>query len=158
MQHIVASTPDQLVSLEDDCALDTNKRFMDAVALIKKMEQHLSIYRTLMPNMDDEELQWQCDSRQQNSFIVAEERLEQTEHEYGKVAADLDRYFNLVRLVKNHPALRALKAKRGEKAGDVLRAAIDGLQAARYVEIAEKNPSQEAFAWGWLASRIGALA
>lgn len=55
-------------------------------------------------------------------------------------------------------ALRALKAKRGEKAGDVLRAAIDGLQAARYVEIAEKNPSQEAFAWGWLASRIGALA
>ena len=39
VQHIVASTPDQLVSLEDDCALATNKRFLDAVALIKKMEQ-----------------------------------------------------------------------------------------------------------------------
>ena len=41
---------------------------------------------------------------------MAEERLERSEHEYGKVAGDLDRYFNLTKLVKNHPALRALKA------------------------------------------------
>jgi len=54
-------------------------------------------------------------------------------------------------------AAAGLKAKRGIEAGEVLRKAIDGLQAARYVEIAEKNPSQESFAYGWLANRIGVL-
>ena len=55
-------------------------------------------------------------------------------------------------------AAKALKAKRGPKTGEVIRAAIDGLQACRYVEIAEANKSQEAFAWGWLANRVGVLA
>lgn len=55
-------------------------------------------------------------------------------------------------------AAAGLKAKRGVQAGEVLRKAIDGLQAARYVEIAENNPTQEDFAYGWLANRIGALA
>lgn len=54
-------------------------------------------------------------------------------------------------------AAQGLKAKRGVAAGEVLRKAIDGLQAARYVEIAEDNPSQESFAYGWLANRIGVL-
>ena len=55
-------------------------------------------------------------------------------------------------------AARSLKAKRGGATGEVLRAAIDGMQAARYIEIAEANPSQEVFAWGWLANRVGVLA
>lgn len=55
-------------------------------------------------------------------------------------------------------AAQGLKAKRGAAAGEVLRKAIDGLQAARYVEIAESNKSQEDFAYGWLANRIGAMA
>lgn len=54
-------------------------------------------------------------------------------------------------------AAEGLKAKRGIAAGDVLRAAVDGLQAARYVEIAEGNKSQETFAYGWLANRVGVL-
>lgn len=54
-------------------------------------------------------------------------------------------------------AAKALKEKRGPKTGGVVRAAIDGLQAARYIEIAESNKSQESFAWGWLANRVGAL-
>ncbi|KMS57939.1 glycoside hydrolase family 108 protein [Sphingobium cupriresistens] len=54
-------------------------------------------------------------------------------------------------------AANGLKAKRGTAAGEVLRKAIDGLQAARYVEIAEANPTQESFAFGWLANRVGVL-
>lgn len=54
-------------------------------------------------------------------------------------------------------ALKGLRAKRGAAAGEVLRKALDGLQCARYIELAEKNPSQEAFAYGWLANRVGAL-
>lgn len=51
----------------------------------------------------------------------------------------------------------ALKAKRGARAGDVVRKALDSLQGARYIEIAEKNPSQEAFAYGWLSQRLGTI-
>ncbi len=54
-------------------------------------------------------------------------------------------------------AAQGLKDKRGKGAGEVLRKAIDGLQATRYVEIAESNPSQEAFSYGWLANRVGVL-
>lgn len=39
----------------------------------------------------------------------------------------------------------------------VLSRAIDCLQGARYIEIAEKSPSQEVFEYGWLANRIGML-
>ena len=55
-------------------------------------------------------------------------------------------------------ALKGFRAKRGAEGGEVLRKALDGLQCARYVEIAEANKSQEAFAWGWLANRVGVLA
>lgn len=55
-------------------------------------------------------------------------------------------------------ALRGYVTKRGAVAGgEVLRKALDGLQCARYVEIAEDNPSQEAFAYGWIVHRIGKL-
>lgn len=52
-------------------------------------------------------------------------------------------------------ALKGFMAKRGAEGGDVLRKALDGLQCARYVEIAEGNPSQESFTYGWIANRIG---
>lgn len=52
-------------------------------------------------------------------------------------------------------ALDRFKAKRGAQAETVLFRAVDSLQGARYIEIAEKNPSQEAFALGWLANRVG---
>jgi len=37
----------------------------------------------------------------------------------------------------------------------VLVKALDALQGARYVQLAEARPANEAFLYGWLAGRIG---
>lgn len=55
-------------------------------------------------------------------------------------------------------ALKGYAAKRGAAGLKVLIRAVDALQAARYMEIAAKNPSQEAFLYGWLLNRTGPLA
>lgn len=47
-----------------------------------------------------------------------------------------------------------LKA-RGRAGETVLLKALEALQGERYIALAEKNPSQEAFVYGWLAHRIG---
>ena len=52
-------------------------------------------------------------------------------------------------------ALAAFLRMRGAAGEDVLRKAIDALQGAHYVRLAETRPSQEAFLYGWLANRIG---
>ena len=52
-------------------------------------------------------------------------------------------------------ALEGFMKKRGAEGGEVLRKALDGLQCALYVELAEGRPANEAFAYGWIASRIG---
>lgn len=54
-------------------------------------------------------------------------------------------------------ALARYRAKRGAVGGEVLRQALDCLQGERYVAIAEANPSQETFLYGWIANRVGAL-
>lgn len=54
--------------------------------------------------------------------------------------------------------LRAVEAffrNRGPSAEHVLTKAIDALQGAHYVRLAEARPAQEAFLYGWLANRIG---
>jgi len=51
-------------------------------------------------------------------------------------------------------ALRALLKRRGRDGERVLLAALNGLQAVRYIELAESDPKQEDFAFGWLASRV----
>ena len=55
-------------------------------------------------------------------------------------------------------ALDAYKRKRGAAGEKVLLRLLDGLQCSRYVDIAEANKSQEAFVYGWIANRVGALA
>ena len=45
--------------------------------------------------------------------------------------------------------------RHGASAKTVLTKAIDALQGAHYVILAEARPSQEAFLYGWLANRIG---
>ena len=56
-------------------------------------------------------------------------------------------------------ALKAFLGKRGRKNGEaVLIKAVEALQGARYLELAEARQSQEAFVYGWLAHRIGNLA
>ena len=52
-------------------------------------------------------------------------------------------------------ALEAFLTKRGPSAEGVLTKAIDALQGAHYVRLAEARPAQEAFLYGWLTSRIG---
>ncbi len=52
-------------------------------------------------------------------------------------------------------ALEAFLAKRGPLAECVLTKAIDALQGAHYVRLAEARPAQEAFLYGWIKSRIG---
>jgi lysozyme family protein len=52
-------------------------------------------------------------------------------------------------------ALDALLAKRGAAGEGVLVKALDALQGARYIELAEARPANESFAYGWLANRVG---
>ena len=52
-------------------------------------------------------------------------------------------------------ALEVFFCRRGVLAEAVLIKAIDALQGAHYVRIAEARPSQETFLYGWLANRIG---
>lgn len=52
-------------------------------------------------------------------------------------------------------ALHAFFRKRGKAGEDVLIKAVEALQGAHYVRLAETRPSQEAFLYGWLANRIG---
>jgi lysozyme family protein len=71
----------------------------------------------------------------------------------GKDYADIavDRHIGAATLA----ALKAFFSKRGPKAETVLIKAIDALQGAHYVRLAETRPSQEAFLYGWIANRIG---
>lgn len=52
-------------------------------------------------------------------------------------------------------ALDGLLRARGPRAETVLLRAIEALQGERYIALAERRPSQEAFLYGWLANRIG---
>ncbi len=36
----------------------------------------------------------------------------------------------------------------------LLRRALNALQGARYIEIAEQRPAQQAFVFGWLSERV----
>ena len=52
-------------------------------------------------------------------------------------------------------ALDAFLRKRGAQGELVLLKAIESLQGARYIELAESRSANEAFLYGWLAHRIG---
>jgi lysozyme family protein len=52
-------------------------------------------------------------------------------------------------------ALHAFLRQRGKAGEDVLLKAVEALQGAHYVRLAETRPSQEAFLYGWLSNRIG---
>jgi lysozyme family protein len=56
---------------------------------------------------------------------------------------------------KTLAALEAFLRRRGSKGEIVLLKAIESLQGARYIELAESRPANEAFLYGWLANRIG---
>ncbi len=51
-------------------------------------------------------------------------------------------------------AVAALLARRGARGAAVLLRALNALQGARYIEIAENHPAQQAFVFGWLAERV----
>jgi lysozyme family protein len=52
-------------------------------------------------------------------------------------------------------ALKAFLRTRGGSAETVLVKALDALQGARYIALAETRPADEAFLYGWLANRVG---
>lgn len=52
-------------------------------------------------------------------------------------------------------ALTKFMAIRGAAGETVLLHALDALQGERYIEIAETNPKNEKFLYGWLANRLG---
>ena len=55
-------------------------------------------------------------------------------------------------------ALDAFRAKRTNAGAEaVLIKAVETLQGAHYIRLAETRPSQEAFLYGWLSARIGNL-
>jgi len=55
-------------------------------------------------------------------------------------------------------AVRKLLAVRGLGADKVLAQAVDCLQGARYIDIAEARPANEDFVYGWLSHRTGGVA
>ena len=56
-------------------------------------------------------------------------------------------------------ALRSYRAKRPDAEGEaVLLLVVRALRTGRYVSIAEANPSQEAFEYGWVARQVRAAA
>ena len=54
-------------------------------------------------------------------------------------------------------ALLAFLKKRSPGGETVLLKAVDALQGARYLALAEARPANEAFLYGWLANRIGEI-
>ncbi|WP_242415067.1 glycoside hydrolase family 108 protein [Sphingomonas panni] len=54
-------------------------------------------------------------------------------------------------------ALDSFRQRRGEAGGNVLSASVWALRGARYIEICEARPSQEAFAYGWIDRMVGTL-
>ena len=54
-------------------------------------------------------------------------------------------------------ALSAFLRARGERGETVLLRALEALQGARYIELAEERPANESFLYGWLANRIAQL-
>lgn len=57
--------------------------------------------------------------------------------------------------VKTLAALDAFLRRRDTSGERVLLKAIESLRGARYIELAETRPANEAFLYGWLANRIG---
>lgn len=57
--------------------------------------------------------------------------------------------------VQTLQALAAFLRQRGQGAEQVLVRALDCLQGARYVQLAEARPRNESFVYGWLQHRIG---
>lgn len=57
--------------------------------------------------------------------------------------------------VETLQALSAFLLRRGKDGEPVLIRAMDSLQCARYIELAELDHSQEAFTFGWIRARTG---
>ncbi len=75
--------------------------------------------------------------------------LNRTARDYPDIAVDRDIG------PRTLSALDAFLRARGAGGETVLYRAMEALQGERYIALAERRPSQEAFLYGWLANRIG---
>jgi lysozyme family protein len=71
----------------------------------------------------------------------------------GKIYPDITVDGNLGKMTI--AALRAFLTARGKDGHVVLWRMLNAQQSVRYLEIAEANPSQETFQFGWQAQRVG---
>lgn len=73
-------------------------------------------------------------------------------NEQGKDYPDIpaDGLFGIVTAA----ALKAFLAKRGAQGEEVLLAALNAQQGVRYLEIVERRPASEQFAFGWFLNRV----
>ena len=51
-------------------------------------------------------------------------------------------------------ALKSYLSKRGKEGEHVLLKVLNTLQGSRYIQICERNPSQEQFFFGWISNRV----
>lgn len=51
-------------------------------------------------------------------------------------------------------ALKTYLAKRGKEGEKVLVRVLNIMQGQRYIEICERNPTQEQFFFGWISNRV----
>ena len=65
--------------------------FIESVQKLTREQEHLSVFRQLMPAMNDDEMQWQVESRKSNAFLVAESRQQEAEQSYSMISGDMDR-------------------------------------------------------------------
>jgi lysozyme family protein len=75
--------------------------------------------------------------------------LNRTARDYPDIAVDRDIG------PRTLAALDGFLTARGGAGETVLLRAMEALQGERYIALAERRPSQEAFLYGWLANRIG---
>ena len=54
-------------------------------------------------------------------------------------------------------ALKTYLAKRGKEGEKVLVRVLNIMQGQRYIEICERNPTQEQFFYGWIYNRVGVI-
>jgi len=68
----------------------------------------------------------------------------------------LDRILSLDGAIGNNTirALQSFLSRRGEDGETVLIKAVDSLQGAKYIRLAEVRPANRAFIYGWLANRV----
>jgi hypothetical protein len=75
---------------------------------VMELEQKVKVYQSMNPISADE-MRWLIESKQQNAYLVAEQRENVCQAKYTAIMVEADVHGMVVRLLKNHPARRVLE-------------------------------------------------